>query len=281
MAYLENTVQALRDYLLTRPDVLMAFVFGSFARGMETAESDFDVAVYIAPEGPDIEWEETRDYESENEIWRSVEKIVGRDTDLIVLNRAPSTLACSIVQEGIPVIVKDPALYLRFSLLVSTAAEDFREWSRDFRAIKQRSMSLTDVDRDRLMRIVDFLETELADHSKFAGIDERTYRTDADARRNVERWAENLVNASIDIAKIILASQKARMPQTYRETIEALALLPGFNPQTAETLARFAKLRNILAHEYVDIRFKRIRQFVSDAGPLYGELLDLARRFLG
>ena len=71
------------------------------------------------------------------------------------------------------------------------------------------------------------------------------------------------------------------MPQTYRETIEALALLPGFNPQTAETLARFAKLRNILAHEYVDIRFKRIRQFVSDAGPLYGELLDLARRFLG
>lgn len=281
MAYLENTIQALRDFFSTRPDVLMAFVFGSFARGTETVESDLDVAVYIVPEGPDIEWEETRDYKAEDEIWSSVERITGRDTDLIVLNRAPSTLACSIVQEGIPVIIKDPALCLRFSLLVSSAAEDFREWSRDFRAIKQRSMSLTDVDRDRLMRIVDFLETELADHAKFAGIDERTYRTDADARRNVERWAENLVNASIDIAKIILASEKARMPQTYRETLEALSLIPGFNPQTAETLARFAKLRNILAHEYIDIRFKRIRPFVTEAEPLYRELLVLARRFLG
>lgn len=143
MAYLENTIQALRDFFSTRPDVLMAFVFGSFARGMETVESDLDVAVYIVPEGPDIEWEETRDYKAEDEIWSSVERITGRDTDLIVLNRAPSTLACSIVQEGIPVIVKDPALCLRFSLLVSSAAEDFREWSRDFRAIKQRSMSLT------------------------------------------------------------------------------------------------------------------------------------------
>lgn len=280
MAHLQDTIEALKEYFLTRPDVLMAFVFGSFARGAETAESDLDVAVYFAPEGREIEWEETGDYPAEDEIWSAVEGAAGRSVDLVVLNRAPSTLAGTIVQDGIPIVIKDPAVYRRFVLVAGSAAEDFREWSRDFWTIKQRSRSLTDADRDRLMRIVDFLETELVDRSKFAALDERTYLTDSDMRRNVERWTENIVNAAIDIAKVLLASQKARMPQTYRETLEALSLMPGFKPETAERLGRFAKLRNILAHEYVDIRFKRIREFTNDAEPLCHELLDLAKRFL-
>jgi len=42
----------------------------------------------------------------------------------------------------------------------------------------------------------------------------------------VERWIENLVNASTDIAKILLASSKQVAPQTYRETLLHLSVIP-------------------------------------------------------
>ena len=280
MVCVEEKVRLLRDYFLNKPNVLMAFVFGSYAKGRETSESDIDIAVYFRPAGRNVEWEERRDYEDEDRIWSDVEKITGINTDLVVLNTASSTLAWSVIREGIPIVIKDRCCYLKFFLTVSSAAEYFREFTREFWAIKQRSLSLMEADRDRLIRVLDFLETELADHPAFDGIDQHSYETESTLRRNVERWTENIVNASIDIAKILLASEKQRMPQTYRETLEELSLLEGFSRETSERLAGFAKLRNILAHEYLDIRYTQIKRFVKDAEPLYRELLDFAKGFV-
>jgi hypothetical protein len=39
----------------------------------------------------------------------------------------------------------------------------------------------------------------------------------------MERWVENLVNASIDIGKIVVAAEMLPLPHTYRETMETLA----------------------------------------------------------
>ena len=39
-------IQQLKEYFERQDDVSMAFVFGSYAKGRETAESDFDVAIY-------------------------------------------------------------------------------------------------------------------------------------------------------------------------------------------------------------------------------------------
>lgn len=258
----------------------MAFFFGSYARGAETSESDFDVAVYFKPEGKALEWEEDRPYEAEDEIWGDVERLIGLRTDLIVLNRAPSTLAFSVIQEGTPLIVKDRSLYLRFFLAVSSAAEDFRDFTRDFYAIKQRSASLSDIEKDRLIRIVDFLDAELKDYPEFRGLSKTVYENDAPMRRNVERWVENIVNASIDAAKILLASERKRIPQTYREILEELSLLSGFRAETAAELSKFAKLRNILAHEYLDIRFTQIIKFIEKSEPAYKELVGFAKGFI-
>ena len=89
MAYLRKHDPGVEGLFLDKARRAHGLRLRVIRQGEETAESDLDIAVYIAPEGPDIEWEETRDYETEDEIWSSVEKIVGRDTDLIVLNRAP------------------------------------------------------------------------------------------------------------------------------------------------------------------------------------------------
>ncbi len=277
---LKEKIGFLKDYFVKRSDVSMAFVFGSYARGLEISESDFDLAVYFNPKGKVLEWEETISFKDEDKIWSDIEKIVCLNTDLVVLNRAPSTVAFSILQDGMPIIIKDDSLYLNFFLTISSVAEDFREFSRDFWAIKQRSQSLKPVDKERLIKIVDFLEAEMADYPYFADLDQTAYENDNSLRRNVERWVENIVNSSIDIAKILFASKKKKMPQTYREILHKLSLLENFEKNAAENLARFSKLRNILAHEYIDIRFNQIKKFITESEPAYKKLVDFVKNEL-
>lgn len=277
---IKEKIKLLKDYFVKRSDVSMVFVFGSYAREQEISESDFDVALYFNPKEKVLEWEETISFKDEDKIWSDIEKIVCLNTDLVVLNRAPSTVAFSILQDSIPVIIKDNSLYLNFFLTISSVAEDFREFSRDFWAIKQRSLSLKPSDKERLIKIVDFLEAEIADYTDFADLDQTAYGNDNSLRRNVERWVENIVNSSIDIAKILLASKKKKMPQTYREILHELSLLENFEKKTAEKLTRFSKLRNILAHEYIDIRFNQIKKFITESEPAYKKLIDFVKNIL-
>lgn len=277
MKEFKERIEILRQYFLKRPDIVMAFIFGSQANNLAMAESDADIAVYFKPASQELEWEEERTYPNEDQIWSDVEKIIGLRTDLVVLNRAPAALASSVVEGGEPIIIKDERLYRRFWLAVSAAAEDFRDFVTDFWHIKEHSQSLSSVDKERLMRTVDFLEAELGDGVSFKNLTRKTYETDAALRRNVERWAENIVNASIDIAKIILASEKKRLPQTYREILEELAQLENFDEGNAQVLAKFSKLRNILAHEYLDIRFNHIRDFIREYARPYRAIVDFVK----
>jgi uncharacterized protein YutE (UPF0331/DUF86 family) len=128
--------------------------------------------------------------------------------------------------------------------------------------------------------LIDFLEQELADGGHFTGITWQIYQTDSDKRRNCERWVENIVNCSIDIAKIILASEKRLLPETYKEILRMLSIMPGISEDTTLRLAAFAKLRNILAHEYLDVRFEQIQRFLAQAQELYATLIVFGRDFL-
>ncbi|MGA1842776.1 MAG: type VII toxin-antitoxin system MntA family adenylyltransferase antitoxin [bacterium] len=149
-ADLQKKLEKLKEYLSKNTDISMAFIFGSYAKGQQISESDFDIAVYFCPEGKTIEWEETKYYNDEDKIWGEIEKIIGIKTDFVVLNRASSILASSIVREGTPVIIKDRSLYLRFLLIISSAAENFREFVYEFWKIKQRSFSISEDDKIRV-----------------------------------------------------------------------------------------------------------------------------------
>ncbi len=277
-----SIAQDLRPYFESRNDIVMTFVFGSQATGAATCESDVDIAVYFDPSGEgaggpkpanvgrQLDIETDRVFPAEDEVWNDIEDRLHQEVDLVVLNRAPATLAASVFYDGEPIMVRDEDLYRRFFLEVTQEAEDFREFAQDFLAIKSRSRSLSEVDRARLARVVDFLDDELEDAAQFTELSREQYRSDRTQRRNVERWIENIVNATIDIAKIILASERTRLPQTYRETIEKLGDVEEFDPKTAQSLAGFARLRNILAHEYLDMRFSRIRAFLDAEHEAYG-----------
>ena len=190
---MEKLLPILKDYFSTQDDVEMAFLFGSTAKGTETINSDVDIAVYFKPKSGKTECESESFYEQENETWNDVEKIVKRKVDFVVLNRAPAILASSIIKNGEAVFIKNRFRYLDFMLKISSLAIDFREFIRDFRAIKARSHSLSLEDKDRLIKLVDFLESELKDTEKYQGLDFRTYETDREKRRSVELNCQQVV----------------------------------------------------------------------------------------
>ncbi len=265
---------ALRDYFASRTDVEMAFMFGSRALGRERMDSDIDIAVYFAAEGPAVEWETDREYPSEFAVGLAVEKITELETDLIVLNSCPSVLADTVLREGKTLAIRDADLHACFLLLVSDEAERFRRDSHEVWMMQEKAAGATGEHIRRLGRVVRFLQEELSDAEGYADVDLDIYQSDSDTRRSVERWVENLVNASTDAAKLLLALHDIRTPQTYRGTLEALGRLDGMRREVADTLGGYARLRNTLAHEYLDVKFTRIRDFLDSAVPVYEEFVE-------
>jgi predicted nucleotidyltransferase len=120
----------------------MAFLFGFHAKGQVLFDSDVDIAVYFKPEERRLEWEEKKEYAGVTEIWAETEKILGENVDIMVLNKAPSLIAFDALRTGIPLVIKDGMLYLRFLLFISSAAMDYKEFIEDYWQIEQRSTSL-------------------------------------------------------------------------------------------------------------------------------------------
>ncbi|MEW6739269.1 MAG: HepT-like ribonuclease domain-containing protein [Nitrospirota bacterium] len=132
----------------------------------------------------------------------------------------------------------------------------------------------------RLIKHVTFLENELKDYDAFSSLSWEQYNTDRDKRRNVERWIENIINSSIDIAKIILTSEGLALPDTYKEIVNSVSLVADFNKEKMETLSRWVRLRNIISHEYLDIRWSSIKRFISESRPLFEDFLAATKGYI-
>ena len=261
-----ETIEALSLYFTKHPDVLMAFVFGSRAKNTARPTSDWDVAVYFKP----MQYAELGtaiSYPEEQKIWLDIQNTLEAEVDMLVLNRARPSLVFSVLNSGTPLVIKDRKLYMRLLLKTHYEAVDFWRFVRDFWHIRERSRSLSAEDTSLLIEHLTFLENEFADFKKFQDMNWQEYQEDRDRRRNIERWIENLIMTSLDIAKIILASEKKEVPQTYAETLRTFASL-YLNPALADRFAMFAELRNIIAHEYLDIRWARITNFLKEAREL-------------
>jgi predicted nucleotidyltransferase len=121
-------VEILEGYFIKRNDIAFASLFGSAARGKIRKEGDIDIAVYFRPE-KDVEWENfTKKYKEENRIALDLERLLKKEIDLVVLNRARSILADEIVRKGKPIIIKDRSMFLDFLCIVSDEAEYVRDW---------------------------------------------------------------------------------------------------------------------------------------------------------
>ena len=266
---MKKEIILLGNYFKDKPEVVLAFLFGSFSKGQEIVESDLDIAIYQRGNKNQID-----------NIWSEITNIMGIEVDLVNLEEAPATLVSNIFKTGIPLTIKDKSLYWKIYLQKSLEAEDFYYFLKDYWRVYQKSKSLIPEEKARLLERVQFLESELKDIDELKDLKFKEYRNDKVKRRNIERWAENLLNATIDIAKIVLATERRKMPKTYEQALFEFILLTGIKEEEAKSFSRFSNLRNILAHEYLDILYQRIQEFISQAPYFYKNIFDFLDNYL-
>lgn len=121
-----RVISLLKEYFTAKDNVLMAFLFGSAAKGQERLDSDIDVAVYLS---------EDFSQRDVNTLWDELEILLQRDVDLLILNRDNPTVAWSAIR-GIPLVIRNHSLYLEYMLWVSREAEDFQDFLIDLWRLK-------------------------------------------------------------------------------------------------------------------------------------------------
>lgn len=261
-------IELLKKYFEKEKSVVLAFLFGSFAKGKEMAESDVDVAVYL------------KEKDREDEIWFEVSRIIeGKEVQLVCMNEAPATLITDIFQTGIPLVIKDKKLYWKLYLQKSSEAEDFSHFIRDFWQIYKRAKSLTEQDKDKLLQRWHFLDLRVKEIEEFKKLTFKEYQDEIVKRRNVERWAEITLNAIIDIAKIILSIEKKEMPRDYEKALLYFGFLIGLTEEESKRFSKFANLRNILAHEYLDILYEKIQNFIKEFPKFYKKIYNFLEKY--
>ena len=273
-------IDKLKRYFGGRPEVLFAYLFGSCAAGLEREESDIDIAVYFNPLNKRAEYEKRQEYPQESEIRFDLVRMLETDNlDLVVLNQAYPVLASSIIEYGIPIVIKDENLLLEFLSTVQTETEDFYGFVEDYWRIYQEAHSLSPQQRVRLLERIQYLDIEIKEASLFKGMTFDIYRENKVQRRNLERWVENIANVTIDIAKIILASEKKQMPKSYKDALFDFGFFFGLKEEEAKRFSEIADLRNLLAHEYLDILYEKIRNFLISISPFYEKLVSFLKNY--
>lgn len=134
-------------------------------------------------------------------------------------------------------------------------------------------------DKERLTKLLDFFVNESGDFQKFSEYTWNDYQFDRDKRRNIERWIENLTNSSIDMAKILLAAEDFPIPQSYKEILFAFGAR-YFNEDFGKTIENWAILRNIVTHEYLDIKWNSIKAFLNDSKPFLDQIHHKVKEIL-
>lgn len=110
---------------------------------------------------------------------------------------------------------------------------------------------------------MEFAKAELADLREHRALDYATYQADRVLRRNLERMIENICNAVCDTGKIMLAQYDVPMPDTYRDIFVKLAAVGATSAGLSQRLGDAIRVRNILAHQYLDLKWEYIKGFLA------------------
>lgn len=70
------------------------------------------------------------------------------------------------------------------------------------------------------------------------------------------------------------------MPRTYEQALFDFVFLIGIGEKEAKKFSHFSTLRNILAHEYLDILYHRIQDFISRSPDFYTRIFAFLEKYL-
>lgn len=75
------------------------------------------------------------------------------------------------------------------------------------------------------------------------------------------------IQASIDVAAHVVASEGYREPTDYGDLFRILEAEGDLSPELADLMVEYAGFRNVLAHEYADIQDHLVHEHLQNLEP--------------
>jgi len=120
------------------------------------------------------------------------------------------------------------------------------------------------VDPDVVARRLLAMNEALNELGRDGASDERALAADSVLRAAVERWLQIAIEACIDVADHVAASEGWTPPESARASFLGLAAHGKLPLDLARRLGDAAALRNILVHDYVSVDLRRLAATVRD-----------------
>ena len=123
-----SIARQLREFFsVHHADMVCAYLYGSQARGKAGLHSDVDIAVLLDKTPPP-----TLDGFG-FDLASNIEQNIGKQIDLVILNRAPVDLIHRILRDGILVYEGDPSARIRFEVRSRGEYFDLLPYLRQYR----------------------------------------------------------------------------------------------------------------------------------------------------
>jgi predicted nucleotidyltransferase len=127
---------ALAQYFASLDEVVLAYLFGSHARGQAWARSDVDVAVLLEDRPVDGHCLDMR----LEVIGGLMEILHTDDVDVLILNQAPPALRYAVLRDGLLFFCRDRQAMIEFRVRALNEYLDFRPMlKRHERAIMEKA----------------------------------------------------------------------------------------------------------------------------------------------
>ena len=106
-----DIINKINPFLSRRHEILIAYLYGSYAKGTPRSSSDIDVAIYLKHRVDDNQYP----YGYRAEIITSLIKLLGTNKiDLIILNDVPTFLKFQVIRYGTLIFTRSEAKRIEF-----------------------------------------------------------------------------------------------------------------------------------------------------------------------
>lgn len=114
-----------------------------------------------------------------------------------------------------------------------------------------------------LIKKISEIEKYLQIVKRYRKYTQKEIKDNLDLKGAVERYLYLLCQATLDFADAIVSYSSFRTPSTYGETFEILEENEIINKDMVGKMRNMAGFRNILAHEYVKIKFEEVYRVLT------------------
>lgn len=239
-----DVVEKIRRVLERYPQIVAAYLYGSYSTGRQTRLSDIDLAVY------------TRDRRSLLDITAEISHELGipeEKVSVTELSLLDPVLILRIVRHGIEILNRG----LEASLILPNTSELLEVYELE-EATSKTWLERDPLDPRILREIIARIREDLQDLRELQAFRYDDVVENKHLRKSFEKTMHTLIESILDLLRHIVAGLNLGTPSYYRDYVDYVEKAGIISRDTASQIRELIPIRHILVHRYRDARFKEL-----------------------